>query len=65
MDDFATGYWVPAMRGGLVLGAVTPHLDAAGVDFSKEAGRPQERFDAVFRLFTPDTVDAFRKPGVI
>lgn len=64
MDDFSTGYWLAAMKSGKVLGAVTPHLDPALIDFEKEKGPPPERFDAIFRLFTPENVDEFRRPNM-
>lgn len=61
LDSFATGHWVPAMKAGVVLGAVTTHRDTSKIRFNMEGGTPQERFDAIFQLFTPENVETFTK----
>lgn len=60
LDDFGSGYWIAAMKAGVVRAAVTTHRDSSKINFSLESGTPQERFDAVYQLFTPENVETFK-----
>lgn len=60
LDSHGTGFWVASMKAGVVQAAVTTHRDSSKINFSMEDGPPQERFDAIYQLFTPENMETFK-----
>lgn len=60
LDAQGGGYWVAAMKAGIVQAAITTHRDSSKINLNLKKGSPQERFDAIYEVFTPENVDTFK-----
>jgi hypothetical protein len=62
VDSLGSGYWMAAMKAGIVRAAVTPRMQLGQPRSRRKEADPEERFNAVYQLITPANMADFKTP---